>query len=237
MSQTHGTTAYFGCVGNDEFGERIRAAVTKDGVTPYYQVSDDTPTGTCAVLIKDRERSLVANISACNKFTVDYLRQNWSVIESAKIFYSAGFFLTVSPDSVEAVGKHAAETGKILGINIAALFIVEYFKDAMMRVYPYADYVFGNESEAIKLSEVHEFRTTDIKEIALRMSALNKISERPRTVVITQGKGPTIVACNGTVHEFPVDIIHVDKIIDTNGAGAVMSNLAFVGGFLSELNK
>lgn len=219
MSQTPGTTAYFGCVGNDEFSERLRAAATKDGVTTCYQVSEDTPTGSCAVLIKDRERSLVANISACNNFKIDFLKEHWDVVENAKIFYNEGFFLTVSPDSVEAVGKYAAETGKIYSLNISALYIVEFFKDAMMRVYPYADYVFGNESEALKFSEVHGFETTDIKEIALRMAALDKVSERPRTVVITQGKDPTVIAYNGAVQEFPVELIPVEKIVDTNGAG------------------
>lgn len=34
-------------------------------------------------------------------------------MEKAKFLYSAGFFLTVSPESMMTVAKHAAETGKV----------------------------------------------------------------------------------------------------------------------------
>jgi hypothetical protein len=35
------------------------------------------------------------------------------VVEKAQYFYSAGFFLTVSPESIMLVAKHAAATGKV----------------------------------------------------------------------------------------------------------------------------
>ena len=54
--------------------------------------------------------------------------------------------------------------------------------------------------------------------------------KRKRTVVITQGALPTIVVHDGTVQEFPVQLIEADKIVDTNGAGD-----SFVGGYLSQL--
>jgi enoyl-CoA hydratase/carnithine racemase len=47
-----------------------------------------------------------------------------------------------------AVGKHAAESGKVYMLNLSAPFICQFFKDPMHRVLPYADFVFGNESEA-----------------------------------------------------------------------------------------
>lgn len=33
----------------------------------------ETPTGTCAVLVTGKERTLVANVSAANKFKPDHL--------------------------------------------------------------------------------------------------------------------------------------------------------------------
>jgi adenosine kinase len=53
---------------------------------------------------------------------------------------------------------------------------------------------------------------------------------RARTVVITQGADPTIVAVNGKVQRFPALVVPKEKLVDTNGAGD-----AFVGGFLSQL--
>lgn len=42
---------------------------------------------------------------------------------------------------------------------------------------------------------------------------------RGRTVVITQGSSPTVVAVNGRVTLYPVIALPADKLVDTNGAG------------------
>merc|ERR1712083_284303 len=55
---------------------------------------------------------------------------------------------------------------------------------------------------------------------------------RKRTVVITQGCEPTVVAVNGRVTLHPINKLDASKIVDTNGAGD-----AFVGGFLAALSK
>ena len=53
---------------------------------------------------------------------------------------------------------------------------------------------------------------------------------RPRVVVFTQGSDPTLVACGGVIHSYPVPQLSKDKLVDTNGTGD-----AFVGGFLAKL--
>ncbi len=40
------------------------------------------------------------------------------------MYYSAGFFLTVCPDAMVKVGKHASETGKTFAFNLSAPFLV-----------------------------------------------------------------------------------------------------------------
>jgi hypothetical protein len=86
-----------------------------------------TPTGTCAVCIVGGERSLVANLAAANNFKADHLRQpsNWAVLEAARVVYSAGFFITVSPESIMAAAKHCAEHDKAYCMNISAPFLVQ----------------------------------------------------------------------------------------------------------------
>lgn len=42
---------------------------------------------------------------------------------------------------------------------------------------------------------------------------------RGRTVVITQGSSPTVVAVNGRVTHYPVIALAAEKLVDTNGAG------------------
>jgi len=61
-----GSTAYVGCIGKDAFGEKLETAARADGVNVAYMKHPETPTGTCAVLVKGGERSLIANLSAAN---------------------------------------------------------------------------------------------------------------------------------------------------------------------------
>lgn len=57
-----------------------------------------------------------------------------------------GFFLTVSLESILKVAKHASENNKIFSLNLSAPFISEFFKDSLMKVMPYVDILFGNET-------------------------------------------------------------------------------------------
>ncbi|GAQ79464.1 adenosine kinase [Klebsormidium nitens] len=234
MLQKPQAVAYIGSVGKDEFATKMKENASATGVeVNYFEDPSGTPTGTCGVLIVGGERSLVANLSAANNYKVDHLKQpeNLAYAERAQYFYISGFFLTVSPDSVQVIAKHAAENNKVFGMNLAAPFIIDFFGEPLMAAFPYLDYVFGNETESRTFAKKQGWETEDTKEIALKISALPKASgARARTVVITQGADPTVVAQNGVVTEHPVILLPKEKLIDTNGAGD-----AFVGGFLSQL--
>lgn len=60
--------------------------------------------------------------------------------------FSQGFFLTVSLESILKVAKHASENNKLFSLNLSAPFISEFFKDSLMKVMPYVDVLFGNET-------------------------------------------------------------------------------------------
>ena len=65
MNGDAGFAAYAGCVGADAYGAQLRAAAEADGVTVHYDVEPaPAVTGTCAVLVHDAERSLVARLAA-----------------------------------------------------------------------------------------------------------------------------------------------------------------------------
>ena len=225
-------TSYFGCVGKDNYGETLEAKAKEAGVNVQYQISTEFPTGRCAVLITGQDRSLVTKLDAANHFTVDHLDdgKNWKTVETAKVVYSAGFFLTVSVDSMLKVGKYCAANNRTYCLNLSAPFLIQFFKDQMMSVMPYADIVFGNETEAATFADAFNLGTTDVKKIALAISMLPKENgSKGRTVIITQGSDPVVCAENGTVVEFPAEKLPASKIVDTNGAGD-----AFVGGFLAQ---
>ncbi|TJX40291.1 hypothetical protein E8P77_32680 [Soehngenia saccharolytica] len=129
------------------------------------------------------------------------------------------------------VAEHAAATNKIFMMNLSAPFICEFFRDVQEKVFPYIDFVFGNETEARTFSKVHGWETDNVEEIALKISQWPKASgTHKRIAVITQGADPVVVAEDGKVKLFPVIRLPKEKLVDTNGAGD-----AFVGGFLSQL--
>lgn len=223
---------YFGCVGRDKYSKILEDKARKDGVNVQYQYVDNKPTGTCAVLITGNHRSLCANLAAAECFTIEHLRkpENKKLIESALYYYVSGFFLTVSPASIQEVAKHALAHGRPLLMNLSAPFLSQFFKEPMMDVMPYVDVLFGNETEAETFAREQNLGTDDLKKIALKICDLPKQNEkRRRVVVITQGANCVLLAQNKTITEIPVIKLPKEKIIDTNGAGD-----AFVGGFLAQ---
>merc|ERR1719261_877134 len=121
MSQTPGSTAYVGCIGTDEFGKQLETAAKGDGVNVKYYKQSKEPTGTCGVLVKGGERSLCANLAAANVYDKSHYDSPaiQSLVSACKIVYSAGFFLTVSPPTIQACGAALAESGKTLCMNLS----------------------------------------------------------------------------------------------------------------------
>jgi hypothetical protein len=63
--------------------------------------------------------------------------------------------------------------------------------------------------------------------LRLQISRMPKQNgSRGRTVVITQGSSPTVVAVNGRVTLYPVIALPADKLVDTNGAGVCTHGFA-----------
>lgn len=113
-------------------------------------------------------------------------------------------------------------------MNLSAPFVSEFYGKPLKAALPYVDILFANEDEADTFARVNDFKTTDRREIALKLSNYEKINEkRKRVVIITQGSEPVILAKNDEITEFPVTKLPAEKVVDTNGAGD-----AFVGGQL-----
>jgi adenosine kinase len=230
-----GATTYVGCIGKDEFGAKIRDAATKDGVNVLYREDADKPTGTCAVLVVDKERSLCANLAAANEYKVEHFMTEpvQAALEAARLVYSGGFHLTVCPDAMEAAGKHCADAGKVFAFNLSAPFLCSVFKEPMHRVLPYATLVFGNETEAAAFADANGLSSKSPADVAAHIASLPLASgAKGRVVCITQGVDPVIVAKDGKVTEYPVPKVPAEEIVDLNGAGD-----AFVGGFIAAYAK
>uniref|UniRef100_A0A3P8T762 Adenosine kinase n=1 Tax=Amphiprion percula TaxID=161767 RepID=A0A3P8T762_AMPPE len=234
IQKPHKVATFFGCIGTDHFGEILKKKAEEAHVDAHYYEQNEEPTGTCAACITGDNRSLVANLAAANCYKKEKhldLDGNWELVEKAKVYYIAGFFLTVSPESILKVAKHASDKNKIFCMNLSAPFISQFFKEPLMKVMPYVDILFGNETEAATFAKELGFETDDIAEIAKKTQNLPKENtKRQRVVVFTQGKDDAVATVGEKVTMFPVVDIDQNDIVDTNGAGD-----SFVGGFLSAL--
>lgn len=224
--------AFFGCVGEENFAQILEDRAKGDGVNVRYQKKGDYQTGKCAVLITGKHRSLIADLGAANHFTENHLQEekNLEIVQNAEFYYISGFFLTVSPPTIQTVAKIALERKKPFIMNLSAPFISQFFKEPLMEAMPYVDILFGNETEAVTFSKEQNFGTENLKEIGQKIVELKKLNSNKRVVILTQGHDPVLLFEGGTIREFPVVEIKESDIVDTNGAGD-----AFVGGFLSQL--
>uniref|UniRef100_A0AAY5EGE9 Adenosine kinase n=1 Tax=Electrophorus electricus TaxID=8005 RepID=A0AAY5EGE9_ELEEL len=83
---------FFGCIGEDRFGEILKEKAQEAHVDAHYYEQSKEPTGTCAACITGDNRSLVANLAAANCYKKDKhldLEENWKLVKKAKVYYIA----------------------------------------------------------------------------------------------------------------------------------------------------
>ena len=109
------SVVYAGCVGDDDLAEQLKAANQREGLDQVYLVQPGEKTGACAVVITGHDRSLVTALAAAEKFDKAHLAtpKVAACIESAKVFYVEGYFLTHGIESALEVAKKASEAGKV----------------------------------------------------------------------------------------------------------------------------
>lgn len=246
---TKGKTAFIGCIGKDKNGEQLAACMKKDNVQALYKVDEKEATGTCAVLVDNKERCLIAKLNAAEKYTIDHLKgkEASALLNGAQFVYIAGYFITHSFESMLHVAKTCLEQKKKFMLNISAPFLLEvpFFLEKMKQILPYCDVIFCNETEAAAYAKAMKFSSKQQKTLAFIAAEMSELRVRDRRdvkklslkengpmVVVTCGSDDVIIATKGETKEYEVPAIRNSAIVDTNGAGD-----SFVGGFIAAMIK
>jgi len=231
-----GKAGYIGSVGQDDIATTLENGCSSDGVDTALHRSEECPkTGRCACVIVGQERSLVADLQAANHYPVGSLdtTEAQALWQNSGIVYSAGFWLTVCPEGMVKMAKHCRANNKKFCLNISAPFLAQYFLEPMKEVLKYTDILFGNEDECAALATALSFMdpTADVSNAKQFSTSCLEDGAGPRTVVITRGLEPVIIARGEEATLYSVPPVAKESIVDTNGAGD-----SFVGGFLAGLS-
>jgi len=219
--------------------------LTKDlednGITGNFHYDKETPTGTCAVLVYDKNRTLCANLAAACKYDLEHLKSNMDALKNAQIIYSTSFFITSNVQALMEVAQYATDNKIPFGFNMSAVFLLQFELKNVLAAMEHADYVFANEDEAKEFGKIRgmEQENFDYAGVAKIIAKEKKTKQDvPRYCIVTHGEHPVIVAkytpgdADAEVKEYPVDVLTKDQLVDTNGAGD-----AFVGGFMAMLKQ
>lgn len=225
---------FVGCVGKDKFGETIAKRARAEGVLTMYQEVTEQPTGTCAILVKDKFRGLCANLGAAGCFSEDWLfdEGNICVLERARFCYATGFFVAVCPGIVLQIAIIVSENKHMFILNFSAIFVLELHTVVLDEIIGYTDLIICNKQEALTYAQVHDWDTKNVFEIGKKLRNGPKHNEKQqRMVLITDQFCPVLCFLSDErIIEYPVPQIDPTTIVDHIGC-----NDAFVGGFLSQL--
>lgn len=65
-----------GCIGNDEYGKKLRTELDKVDVHSILEVTDKHPTSRCGVVIHEKERCLIPEILASKHLSEEFVNKN-----------------------------------------------------------------------------------------------------------------------------------------------------------------
>jgi len=121
-----GQVTYYGSIGNDEMGEVLSKDLSDNGIKANFYRDETNPTGKCAVLVNDQERTLVAHLAAACNYNIEHLRANMDALKNAKLIYSTSFFITSNKEALLEVGKYASDNDVPFGFNLSAAFLIMF---------------------------------------------------------------------------------------------------------------
>ena len=222
-----------GCVGDDNYKQKILNALNDCGVTPLLETIPGMETSRCGVAVYKKERCyLIPEIKASGHLSEKFINENKDEIYSHDALLIEGHFLKEKFDICKDLCFEYYKENKLVILALAAVFVVHHHQDKILEIANKSNMIIGNMEEAEFLAEGKGENFHDTFE-----KIHKKLAPFDRILVITAGHHG--VFCSKYNYKtmqfdfilqcFPPNFIKSDEITDLNGVGD-----AFLGGFLSQ---
>ena len=207
--------AMVGCVGNDAYGEALRAALLDEQIDCRAVSTVEDSSGVALIVVDDNSQNAIVIVAGANgAMTAEVIDRFDSVLQAADVIICQ---LEVPDATVGHAIKRSRELGKTVILNPAPAS-----RPLPADWYGAIDYLIPNESEAAALTglPVDSLQTAEIAAAALVAMGAGK-------VIITLGAQGLLFANGVDVEHFPAPTV---TAVDTTAAGDT-----FVGGFAAAL--
>lgn len=243
MLQQTGHVMYVGCVGKDKYGDQIRSAAEKDGVTMELEVSGDMPSGLCAVCRVGDARTLIAHPSSASCLSDGFVGSA-AVQEgqmAASIMYTTAYAnVSRVQQTLQLMSSSRARTlpdgtTQLSAMGLSNKRVLDDFGEDLVDVLGKLDIIIGNQEEMIDLAMMLQWVPTEMSNAELVKKIATEMmydQHAVRRVVMTRGSDSILYATSeGEVGEVAVVAPNPGsaKLVRT-GAGD-----AFTGAFLAGL--
>ena len=212
-----GRAAYIGKVNGDDLGDVFGHDMRAVGVTFHRPPGDHgTPTGRCVIVVTpDAERTMNTYLGVSSLLCVNDLDE--SAIADSSVLYMEGYLF--DRDDAKAAFRHAAEVahanGRMVSLTLSDSFCVDRHRDDFRAlVQDRVDLLFGNHDELLSLYQLDSFE-----------AAVAALRDECEFAAVTVGADGCVIVTPDELIRVPA--VHVDKVIDTTGAGDL-----FAAGFL-----